>query len=98
MSADLFPLPPTKEVPAASPTKAIRATALLTGEPLLWELPVAAAMLSVSERTLKRMDAAGELPKGAVVRLGRRRLFVRKVLEDWVRRGCERPVHRSRTR
>jgi excisionase family DNA binding protein len=59
-------------------------------EKLLWGLDEAAHALGVSPRTLKRMDAANELPEGVVVHLGRRRLFSRKALEQWVARGCPR--------
>jgi excisionase family DNA binding protein len=60
-------------------------------EPLLWSLSEAAEALRISTRTLKRMAADGTLPPGAVVHLGRRRLFSRRILEDWSARGCTRP-------
>ena len=59
-------------------------------EPLLLDLREAAEALSVSARTLKRMDHASELPQGVVVRLGRRRLFSAAALREWVTRGCPR--------
>src|SRR5258708_4976264 len=65
--------------------------------PLLWTLEQAAAALNLSPRTLKRMDSTGSLPEGAVVRpFGRRRLFSRLILEEWVRKGCPQPVRRRR--
>jgi hypothetical protein len=63
--------------------------------PLLLSLAQAAVQLGVSTRTLKRL-AGDELPEGAVVRIGRRRLFSRLVLEDWCRRGCPPPPGRRR--
>jgi excisionase family DNA binding protein len=83
--------------PDSAPTEAPkrRHTLAAAVEPLLWELPVAAEALAVSTRTLKRMAAAGELPEGAVVRLARRRLFNRRVLERWVETGCPRPARKS---
>jgi excisionase family DNA binding protein len=72
-----------------SPAPASPAT---SPEQLLWDLVEAAAALSVSTRTLERMAGNGELPTGAVVRLGRRRLFSVPVLREWVRQGCPAPV------
>jgi len=57
-------------------------------EPLLLDLTEAAACLRLSERSLKRLDAEGGLPRGIVVRIGRRRLFARRPLEQWVASGC----------
>ncbi|MCI0461956.1 MAG: helix-turn-helix domain-containing protein [Gemmataceae bacterium] len=65
-------------------------------ERLLWDLPEVAHVLGVSEKTMKRMAAANELPAGTIVRIGRRRLFARKVIEEWVARGA--PVIRAATR
>jgi excisionase family DNA binding protein len=61
-------------------------------EQLLWDLPAAAHALNVSERTVKRLAAAGELP--GVVHVGSRRLFYRKALEEWIAQGCP-PVRRK---
>jgi excisionase family DNA binding protein len=58
---------------------------------LLWDLREAAQALNISERSLKRMAAARELPGDAVVRLGRRQLFVRAALERWIAAGCPPP-------
>ncbi len=70
------------------PTEApARASARI--EALLWSLEEAALALRLSARTLKRAAAEGALPEGAVVRpFGRRRLFVRRVLEKWIAEGC----------
>jgi hypothetical protein len=65
---------------------------------LLWNLPQASAATNVSGGTLKRMAAANELPEGAVVHLGRRRLFNRLILEKWVAAGCPAVTQRRRTR
>jgi hypothetical protein len=65
-------------------------------QPLLWDLTEAAAALRLSERSLKRLDAEDALPRGVVVRIGRRRLFARKALEQWVADGC--PPVRGRSR
>jgi hypothetical protein len=54
----------------------------------------AALALGVSGRALKRMAGAGELPDGAVVRVSRRRLFVKRALELWVAAGCPAPIHK----
>ena len=64
--------------------------------PLLLSLAQGSVLLGVSTRTLKRMAAADELPEGAVVRIGRRRLLSRLVLEEWCRRGCPPPPGRTR--
>jgi excisionase family DNA binding protein len=82
MPPDLIPLPTAQPPDPANHGPAAAA------EPLLWALEQAAAALNVSDRTLKRMARAGELPAGAVVRFGRRRLFSRLLLEDWCRKGC----------
>jgi excisionase family DNA binding protein len=63
--------------------------------PLLIDLRALAAILSVSTRTAKRLAADGTLPVGAVVKIGRRRLFNRLLVEEWVRGGC-RPARRAR--
>jgi hypothetical protein len=63
----------------------------LTLLPLLLDLQALAQLLSVSEVTCKRLAADGTLPPGAVVRLGRRRLFSRPLIERWVADGC--PSH-----
>jgi excisionase family DNA binding protein len=60
--------------------------------PLLLSLAQAAVLLGVSTKTTKRLIAGGELPEGAVTRIGRRRLLNRLVLEEWVRRGCPPPA------
>jgi excisionase family DNA binding protein len=62
--------------------------------PLLLNLPQAAVLLGVSPRTVKRLASAGELPEGAVTRIGRRRLLNRLVLERWVADGCPPPRKR----
>jgi excisionase family DNA binding protein len=79
------PAPAAAEAPPAAP-----------GPPrLLWTLAEAAHALNLSARTLKRAAAEGGLPSGAVVRpFGRRRLFSRAVLEDWIRAGCPAPAWR----
>jgi excisionase family DNA binding protein len=74
---------------AQEPTRARTAPLV---EPLLWTIDQAAAALNRSTRTLKRMAAEGALPAGTVVRLGRGRLFNRRILEDWVARGCPAPA------
>jgi hypothetical protein len=56
-------------------------------KPLLLELPAVAALLSVSPRSVKRLPA--ELPH-LTVSIGRRRLFVRAKLEQWIAAGCPR--------
>jgi predicted DNA-binding transcriptional regulator AlpA len=61
---------------------------------LLWDLEETAHVLGISGRTLKRMARAGELPQGCVVHLSRRRLFVRKAVEQWVADGCPPPARR----
>jgi hypothetical protein len=66
-------------------------------EPLLLDLTEAAAALRLSERSLKRLDAEGALPRGVVVRIGRRRLFARRALEQWVADGCP-PVRGRRSK
>jgi excisionase family DNA binding protein len=58
-------------------------------EPLLLELSAAAALLAVSERTAKRL--AADLPS-LTVKIGRRRLFVRAKVEQWIDSGCPRTV------
>jgi hypothetical protein len=63
--------------------------------PLLLDLPTFARLLSVSERTGKRL--AVEIP-GLSVHVGRRLLFRRSAVEQWVERGCPRPVGRKRSR
>jgi hypothetical protein len=63
-------------------------------EPLLWDLEQLAAALNVSERSAKRFAVDGTLPPGAVVHVGRRRLFSRAIIEKWVASGC--PVVRRR--
>jgi hypothetical protein len=63
--------------------------------PLLWSIGQTAAALGVSVPTVKHMAACGELPPGAVVRLGRRRLFSKLVIERWCADGCPRPRSRS---
>jgi excisionase family DNA binding protein len=55
-------------------------------EPLLWNLARTAKALGVSAKTVQRMAAAGELPGS--VKLGRRRLFARKSIENWIAQGC----------
>jgi excisionase family DNA binding protein len=64
--------------------------------PLLLSLAQGAVLLGVSTRTLKRLVAGDELPEGAVVRIGRRRLLNRPVLERWVSDGCPHPPGRRR--
>jgi excisionase family DNA binding protein len=59
--------------------------------PLLLNIADAALLLGLSARSLKRMASAGELPREAIVRLGRRRLFSRPALERWVNDACPRP-------
>jgi hypothetical protein len=59
--------------------------------PLLLDLKQLALLLSVSAVTCKRLAADGALPPGAVVHLGRRRLFSRPIIERWVADGC--PSH-----
>lgn len=54
--------------------------------PLLIDLDAAAALCSVSTKTIRRLIAAGELP--GVRRLGRRVLVSRAELQAWVDRGC----------
>lgn len=63
-------------------------------EPLLLDLSAAAAMLSVSGRTLKRV--AADFPS-FVVKIGRRRLFRRQALAEWVAAGCP-PAAKPRLR
>jgi hypothetical protein len=63
------------------------------GDRLLLDLRAAAALLSVSERSAKRL--ASDHPE-LVVHLGRRRLFSRKLLEKWVADGCPEPRARKR--
>ncbi len=67
-------------------------------ERLVWSLAeVALALGNVSTRTVKRL-AVGELAH-AVRRVGRRRLFDRKAIEEWVRQGCPRcPLTSGRSR
>lgn len=65
---------------------------------LLWDVGAAAAALAIGERTLKEWQADGRLPAGAVVRLGKRRLFSPDVLREWVRQGCPPPAGKGRGR
>jgi excisionase family DNA binding protein len=71
-------------------------TAAVALLPLLLSLAQAAVLLGVSTRTVKRLAAGGELPEGAVTRIGRRRLLNRLVLERWVADGCPPPPGRRR--
>ena len=52
---------------------------------LLVGIPALAPAVSLSVRTLRRMDAAGDIP-GRVV-AGRRVLFQTEVIREWVRAG-----------
>jgi excisionase family DNA binding protein len=45
-----------------------------------------ARLLSVAPRTVWKMDAAGKIPRP--IRLGRRTLWRRAELEEWVEGGC----------
>jgi predicted DNA-binding transcriptional regulator AlpA len=62
--------------------------------PLLIDLRQLAHLLSVSPRTCKRLAFDGTLPPACVVRIGRRRVFNRLLVEEWVRQGC-RPANRG---
>jgi excisionase family DNA binding protein len=75
------------EVPPAPQSPATR---------LLLSLTEAAYLLNVSEPTLKRRVADGDLPGRCLARLGRRRLFVRAALEEWANAGCPAPARRPR--
>lgn len=61
---------------------------MTTGVKAHLNLREVAAVLSVSVNTVKRMQAAGELPAGAVVYLRKRRLFSAAVLAKWISEGC----------
>ncbi len=63
-----------------------------TIEPLLLDYAGAEAALALGRRTLERMVALGQIP--GVRRVGRRTLFCRRTLIDWIARGC--PPHNDR--
>jgi excisionase family DNA binding protein len=56
--------------------------------PRLMTVRQLAAWLALSERTIKRMVAAQEIP--GIVRIGRSVRFDRNQVETWVSRGCPR--------
>jgi excisionase family DNA binding protein len=58
-----------------------------TLEPLLVGLPEVAHLIGVSERTVKRMAAADELPGQR--KIGRRLLFHLPEIKKWVEGGCK---------
>jgi len=55
-------------------------------EPLLLDVRAVARLLSVSVRTIHRLNAAGELP--APIRLGGRVLWRHAELVAWLEAGC----------
>jgi predicted DNA-binding transcriptional regulator AlpA len=56
-------------------------------EPLLWDITQTAAALGyISTKTVARMAASGELP--GRVHIGRRVMFNRKAIREWIDRGC----------
>ncbi len=61
-------------------------------QPLLLRVSELSVLLSVSERTVKRMARANELP--GMVHLGRSVRFRRSVIEKWIEQGCPRPGRR----
>ena len=68
-----------------------RSSALqLATQPLLLSAPNAALICGVSERTWWKLLVLGLVPKP--VSLGRRRLWSRTVLEDWVASSCRPPT------
>jgi excisionase family DNA binding protein len=71
----------------AEPAKAPRAPL----PPLLLDVGQMTELLNVSVITVKRLVRDEVLPPGAVVHLGRRRLFSRPLIEKWVGAGC--PSH-----
>lgn len=71
---------------AAKPENGARPQSVAAPEPLLVDLTAAAALLSLSRRTLKRMVAVGELP--GVRRVRGRVLVVLAELREWIGRGC----------
>jgi excisionase family DNA binding protein len=73
--------PQTHSTPPASPAPA---------EPLLYDFEALAAVLSLGDRTLRRMDAAREIPGRVTV--GRRVLFRADVVRAWVAGGMK-PVN-----
>jgi excisionase family DNA binding protein len=69
----------------ASDTLAAPRPELTPVSPLLIDLPTAAAMLSISERTLHSKVKAGAVP---FVRIGSRVLFSPPALQSWIEAGC----------
>ena len=59
--------------------------------PLLVPAPNAAKLLSISERTLRKLNCTEQVPRPA--RLGRRVLWSVVELEEWIAAGCP-PRHR----
>jgi excisionase family DNA binding protein len=51
-----------------------------------------AALLQLSEQTIKRMTKLGDLP--GVLRFGRSVRYCRKTIEKWIEDGCPRPMKR----
>ena len=70
----------------ASDTLAPPRPELLPVEPLLVDLPTAAAMLSISERTLSSLVKARTVPHR---RLSSRLLFSPVELREWIASGCQ---------
>ena len=54
---------------------------------LLLDAKAAAALIGVSRSSFLRLDATGQIGPTSV-RLGRRRLWSRDALADWIRAGC----------
>lgn len=70
-----LPLPPSGQIPPApSP-----------GDKLLIDMADLAHLISLSVRTLRRMDASRDIPGRVVV--GRRVLFRTEDIREWVRAG-----------
>lgn len=61
----------------------------------LWRIAEAAGFLGVSERSVKNMLAAGQLPETVVIRLGRRRLFHPGLLLRWAEDRARGPRRKS---
>ena len=53
-------------------------------EPLLMDVPTAARFIGLGERTMWRLVKAKEVPH---IRIGRRVLFMREWLQNWLKEG-----------
>ena len=77
MGADVYPFPGTAAAQAPDPAPA--------GDKLLIDTAELARLTSLSKRTIRRMDAARDIP--GRVTAGRRVLYQSDIIRQWVKAG-----------